>query len=390
MARPRRSRRPAGPDPDSDAGTGRGPARMTGGEPLPKSLAAYWLGVLSYAIWMWHEVALDDPDEVPMMGPSLPIYVDQFREALVSLIDEIPANVDDALRGRLDRFIPMEVVAEEHWREFCRIAARAVPESSPSRRWYDLGAAVGRCWLLDWKEEPATDAVEDEPRPLPGFVDIVRQAEQMPGEVVERIPILGALIAVAAHEDLDDDVALLVKFVRHGRREGLFEVSLDDWALSVHLLFAIDDAIQEGAWSVSSEPTPRAPGPAPGDDPAREGAVGKQAGRGVLERKASGGGRAELPAQAAHARSLGGHTTDPGQASDRPVCPWDDVIVARNKFIYEKCCKKVIYKQIRDQVKARPEWEAVRSDSHVRQIAKRYAEVFGLPRPPARHRSRRR
>src|SRR5262249_51396485 len=121
---------PGDPPPDEDTTdawwtrnqTQRSRANAQGWDPTPparanpKPLAAYRLGFLSFALWIWHKRFCSLPQAKSTWG-GVPTSVYQLRVARLVLSDEIHPNVFAALDRVLDDLDHMARSLVEAWQE---------------------------------------------------------------------------------------------------------------------------------------------------------------------------------------------------------------------------------------------------------------------------------
>lgn len=67
----------------------------------------------------------------------------------------------------------------------------------------------------------------------------------------------------------------------------------------------------------------------------------------------------------------------------------DAATEARDKYIYEECCRGTTYKAIIARIKTTPDWEKILGHTGIKAAAVRYAERHKLPKPPSRKSGRR-
>lgn len=73
------------------------------------------------------------------------------------------------------------------------------------------------------------------------------------------------------------------------------------------------------------------------------------------------------------------------ETSIETLSPWTDEEEARNKWIYEECCKCTDYATIMRRLgKKKKSWTRIDTPQGIAHIAKRYAEVRGVPPHPKR------
>ena len=66
----------------------------------------------------------------------------------------------------------------------------------------------------------------------------------------------------------------------------------------------------------------------------------------------------------------------------------DKELEARDKWIYEECCKGTAYALIAIQLKAKLEWNSIDTVPGIRKAGMDYAERHGLPAIPRRQKSK--
>ncbi len=134
---------------------------------ISKPLAAYRLGALSYSLRLWQIIFWDIPDAY-QTEDGVPLAVEQLKESLVVLADEMKAGVLTGFRkelgliSRLHRamfkawktgrfrghhFGSPLVPGERHWMNLRSYADRTLDRTSEVMHWYQLGMAIGKFQL---------------------------------------------------------------------------------------------------------------------------------------------------------------------------------------------------------------------------------------------------
>ena len=237
------------------------------GQFVPKPLAAYRLGLLSWTLRVWQDLFWDMPEYGTEQSISL--AVEQLEETLVALADEINPGVLLELRRELKdvshlhdlmvtgwhasgtylghHFGDRPVPGAGHWRDVLSLADRALSRKNGEMlAWNRLGAAVGKYQFELHRHE--------DPRPLPELRPVVHSVQSMPPETYHLIPELGTMVALAPQLKSLKPVPFLCRVL------GPTFKSLDEKAALYDLKQAIlmlDSCIQDRLKQVQGPLTPR-------------------------------------------------------------------------------------------------------------------------------------
>jgi hypothetical protein len=247
--------------------------------PIPKPLAAYRLGLLSYTTWMWHETFWEMPgDEETWDG--VPFSVALLREVRLVLtrefdprvFAELPRVFDD-----LDRLTAVLIEAARttgyyegvpfgsrrvpgitHWQELRTLADLALDDGSWLRPYYGLGVAVGQLQLGLWNHDQATIDSGD-PELRPDIVPVVDAALRVPEDQVRQIPLLRSLVRLVPVLRSGGRVALIRRFFTENRDafRNYFIDALDHMTI-VMMARTLDTHIQD-CLNLNPEPVTRSP-----------------------------------------------------------------------------------------------------------------------------------
>jgi hypothetical protein len=105
-----------------------------------------------------------------------------------------------------------DLPGEEIWHDLCRLADKALPESSPLRSLYDLGAALGDYqWRLSSLRQPASDLVRFDT--WPDIEPLARSLRALPAVLTARVPLLDSLAWVSQKKKSADRAVFLKAFL---------------------------------------------------------------------------------------------------------------------------------------------------------------------------------
>ena len=74
----------------------------------------------------------------------------------------------------------------------------------------------------------------------------------------------------------------------------------------------------------------------------------------------------------------------PGRIRPQHAAQWDQATEERDRWIYEQWWDGTKFEEIKQQVKARSDWEPIETVQGVKDAGKAYVDRYGLPLPPPR------
>ena len=355
---------------------------QSGGEGgVSRLLAAYRLGYLSRVIRKWLDLSLEFPgdDEV---WDSVPLSIDQLREARRVLTGEIKANAFselsvvlnelDGLFSRLSESrnegaetfnqIARGVLRSQAFQDLRRVADCALAEGQPSKGWYNLGVALGDYDLAHrdtYDGEQGSDQVDA----APDITPIVMAAHRLPSDEARKCPLLGSLIEISREKKGRTARAILKEFIDTNYCEGRLSTASDGLLSFTHIIDDVNTIIQDDLSNLSDIESRGSSPPIQGTS-TEDGAA-----RAMVE----------------------GDSVPPSvEQSHEVVLPWDAATDSRNKWFYEQerarvPLKKIIF-EFKAIVQANPKlgWKIVTSARHIKNIATSYAKAHGFPEIPPR------